>query len=219
MDSSPMRLVSVNVSLPREVSYRGRTVWTGIYKEPVSGRVRAGFLNLDGDRQADPRYHGGRDKAIYAYDRGNARFWSEMLGREMPPGQFGENLTVEGMTEGAVHIGDRFRVGTAVVEVSEPRAPCFKLGLKMGSQRFVKEFLESGRIGFYLRVLEEGDVAAGDAIELLWTDAENVTILEATRFLFSEGSDPATARRALRIPSLSDGLRRAFTRRLVGGGA
>ena len=210
-----MRLASVNVALPRAVAYRGRRVWTGIYKEPVRGRVHAGFLNLEGDRQADLRVHGGRDKALYAYDRDNSRFWEERLRREIPPGQFGENLTVEGMKEDEIRLGDQYRIGTAVVEVSEPRSPCFKLGVKMESPAFLKGFLESGRTGFYLRVIEEGDVGAGDVIETVSRDPAGVTVLDATRLLFSRDVDVAVAFRALEIASLSVGLRRAVTERLA----
>ena len=210
-----MRLASVNVALPRAVTYRGRRVWTGIFKEPVQGRVRAGFLNLEGDRQADLRVHGGRDKALYAYDRGNSRFWEERLRRAIPPGQFGENLTVEGMKEEQIRIGDRYRIGTAVVEVSEPRAPCFKLGVKMESPAFLKEFLESGRTGFYLRVIEEGDVGAGDVIETVSRDPAGVTVLDTTRLIFSREVDMALASRALEIASLSDRLRRSVSERLA----
>ena len=210
-----MRLASVNVALPRAVTYRGRRVWTGIYKEPVRGRVRAGFLNLEGDRQADLRVHGGRDKALYVYDRDNSRFWEERFGREMPPGQFGENLTVEGMKEDQVSIGDRSRIGTAVVEVSEPRAPCFKLGVKMGSPAFLKDFLESGRTGFYVRVIEEGEVGAGDVIGTVSRDPAGVTVLDATRLLFSRDVDVHVASRALEIASLSAGLRRSVSERLA----
>jgi MOSC domain-containing protein YiiM len=214
MKRDPMRLASVNVAYPREVAYRGRRVWTGIFKEPVSGRVRAGFLNLEGDRQADLRVHGGRDKAVYAYDLGNSRFWEQRLKREMPPGQFGENLTVEGMSEDDVRIGDRYRIGSAVFEVSEPRSPCFKLGVKMGSPAFLRDFLESGRTGFYLRVIEEGDVGAGDAIETVSRDPAGVTVLDTTRLLFSDGPDFEVASRALEIPSLSHGLRRTISERV-----
>jgi MOSC domain-containing protein YiiM len=210
-----MRLASVNVALPRAVSYRGRRVWTGIFKEPVSGRVRARFLNLEGDQQADLRVHGGRDKAVYAYGRENSRYWEERLKREMPAGQFGENLTVEGMPEDEVRIGDRYRIGTALVEVSEPRSPCFKLGVKMGSPAFLKDFLESGRTGFYLRVIEEGEVGAGDGIETVFRDPAGVTVLDATRLIFAREPDPDVAARALEIASLSAGLRRALSERLA----
>lgn len=212
-----MKLLSINVALPKKITYRGRTVWTGIFKQPVEGRRRVELMNLEGDRQADLRVHGGRDKALYVYDRANSRHWEAHLGREMPPGQFGENLTVEGMPETEVSIGDRFSIGSAVVEVSEPRAPCFKLGIKMGDPTFLKLFLETGRTGFYLRVIREGEIGAGDAITLLERDPEGITVLEATRLLFSPAPDSEAARRALRIPSLSDRLRRAFSERLSAG--
>jgi MOSC domain-containing protein YiiM len=212
-----MKLLSINVALPKEITYRGRTIWTGIFKEPVEGRRRVEHLNLEGDRQADLRVHGGRDKALYVYDRANARHWEGRLGRAMPPGQFGENLTVEGMAETQISIGDRFSIGSAVVEVSEPRAPCFKLGIKMGDPTLLKPFLESGRTGFYLRVIQEGEIGAGDGITLIGRDPDRVTVLEATRLLFSPSPDPSAARRALRIQSLSDRLRRAFAERLSAG--
>jgi len=210
-----MAVLSVNVARPREVLYRGRAVLTGIFKEPVAGRVRVGPLNLEGDEQADRRVHGGPDKAVYAYTRENYEAWERELDRALPFGQFGENLTVRGMPETRIHIGDLFRMGSAVLEVSEPRAPCFKLGLKMGSPRFLKPFLESGRTGFYLRVLEEGEVEAGDSIEALSIDPRRVTVLEMTRLLFSRENDPAGTEKALAIPTLSGGLRFSLEERLA----
>ena len=162
-----MRLLSVNVSPPKEVLHGSETVETGIFKEPVAGRVMLRELNLDGDGQADLINHGGVHQAVYAYPIEHYDYWRRELGREdFGFGQFGENFTVEGMPEDEVHIGDVFRVGgDALVEVSQPRTPCFKLGIRMGLPRFPKLFLKSGRIGFFLRVLEEGEVGAGDAGE------------------------------------------------------
>ena len=161
-----MRLLSVNVSYPMEVVHRRKTVSTGIFKEPVSGRVMLREFNLDGDGQADLVNHGGLHRAVYAYTVEHYDYWGRDLVRDdLSFGQFGENFTVEGMTEDDVHIGDVFRVGDALVEVSQPRPPCFKLGIKMGMSHFPKLFLASGRVGFYLRVLEEGEVGAGDGIE------------------------------------------------------
>jgi len=213
-----MRLLSVNVALPRAIPYRGRTVWTGIFKEPVAGRIRVRPLNLDGDRQADLRYHGGPDKAVYAYDRANTDYWEARFERTLPDGAFGENLTVRGMPEDEVAIGDRYRVGTAVLEVSEPRSPCYKLGVKMGSTSFFADFLRTGKTGFYLRVIEAGEVGAGDAITVVSRDAEAVTVAETSRFLFSKRRDPQVARRALRVASLSAGLRSAFAAAIPDGG-
>jgi MOSC domain-containing protein YiiM len=210
-----VRVVSVNVSRPIEVQHRGRSVRTGIFKMPVSGSVRVGRTNLDGDEQADLRVHGGPDKAVYLYPAGHYPYWEKRLGRSLPYGQFGENLTVEGMDEETAHIGDVFRIGTALAEISEPRAPCFKLGIKMGSPRFLRPFLESGRTGFYLRVLQEGFVAAGDLVELVSTDSQRVTVLNMVRLLYSMEADRAGAEKALGIRTLSGWLRSSLQERLA----
>ena len=179
-----MKLLSVNVSLPQEIRVNGQTVRTGIFKRPVEGRVRLGKLNLEGDAQGDLSVHGGPDKAVYAYAFEHYAYWTEKLGRhDLAPGQFGENFTVEGMTEDEIFLGDVFRIGEALLEVSQPRLPCFKLGLKMGDSKFPKQFLASGRLGFYLRVLEEGAVGAGDEITRVRTDPEGLAIAEVARHL------------------------------------
>lgn len=205
-----MKLLSINVSLPREVDYRGERVHTGIFKEPVQGRVQLHRLNLEGDGQGDLRVHGGADKAVYVYTMEYYDHWKKVLGREFPYGQFGENFTVEGMPDDAVHIGDVFRVGDALVEVTQPRVPCFKLALKMGMDDFPKMFLASGRLGFYLRVLEEGGVEAGDIIERVRTGPEKMTVQEIARLLYFDRGNTAGARRALRIPALSAAWRESF---------
>ena len=178
------KLLSVNVGLPRSVESRGRTVRTGIFKEPVLFRVHVGKLNVDGDRQADLRVHGGPDKAVYAYDFSGYTHWRRELSRELPFGQFGENLTVDGLPETEVRIGDTYRIGAALLQVSEPRSPCFKLAMKMELPTFPKAFLAAGRTGFYLRVLEEGEIGAGDAIELVSREARGITVLDATRQIY-----------------------------------
>jgi len=179
-----MKIVSVNVGLPREVEWKGRRVTTGIFKSPVEGRVRARFLNLDGDRQADLSVHGGRDKAVYAYPEEHYEHWCrELPGVDLPPGSFGENLTTRGLTETQVRIGDSFRIGSALLRVTQPRMPCSKLGMKFARDDMVKRFLESERSGFYLAVVEEGEVAAGDTIELVERVPHEVTVLEVTRRL------------------------------------
>lgn len=190
-----MRILSVNVGRPTEFLYRGRAVRTAIFKSPVEGRLAIHRLNLVGDEQADLSVHGGPDKAVYAYTRENYTYWEQVLGATLPFGQFGENLTVEGMPETEISIGDIFRMGSAVLQVSQPRTPCFKLGLKMGSPQFLKTFLESGRTGFYLRVLEEGEVGAGDVIEALSADPGRVTVREMTRRLYSPRSDRTRGRK------------------------
>jgi len=159
-----MRVVSVNVGLPRVVEWHRRAVETAIWKEPVSGRIALRGDNLVGDGQADLRVHGGRDKAVYSYAVEDYAWWSEYLGRDFLPGMFGENLTTEGIDLSASRIGSRWRVGTARLEISQPRFPCFKLGIRMGDAAFVKEFERAARFGAYLRVVDEGDIGVGDEI-------------------------------------------------------
>ncbi len=214
-----MKLLSVNVSLPREVLHERETVSTGIFKRPVAGRVMLRTSNLDGDEQADLENHGGVDRAAYAYSIENYDHWRRELGRnEFAFGQFGENFTVEGMVEDDIHIGDVLRVGDALVEVSQPRPPCFKLGIKMGMAGFPKLFLASGRVGFYLRVLEEGEVGAGDAFERVESDPEQVSVREMSRLLFFEPENLEGAKRALRVRALSPGWRDSFEERLAKAG-
>jgi MOSC domain-containing protein YiiM len=211
-----MKLLSVNVSPPKEVVHGGETVKTGIFKEPIRGRVMLGTLNLDGDGQADLVGHGGVYKAAYAYPVENYEYWKRELGRtDFAFGQFGENFTVEGMTEGEIHIGDVFRVGGALVEVTQPRVPCYKLGIKMGVRGFEKAFLASYRVGYYLRVLEEGEVGAGDAPERVRADPELMTVREMCRLLYFDPENLEGARKALRISALSPGWRQSFEGRLA----
>jgi len=206
-----MMLLSVNVSLPRDVPHMKKTVSTGIFKEPVIGRVMLRTLNLDGDGQADRENHGGIYKAVYAYSIEHYEHWKRELGRgDFTPGQFGENFTVQGMAEEDVHIGDVFRVGGALVQVTQPRAPCYKLGLRMGMPQFPKLFLASGRVGFYLRVLEEGRVGAGEVVERVRVDPERMSVWEMNRLLYVKPADREALERALRIEALSPRRRRAF---------
>jgi MOSC domain-containing protein YiiM len=164
MDAS---VLSVNLARPGTVRWRGKDVPTGIFKEPVEGPVRARGDSLEGDHQADRRVHGGGAKAVYAYAREDYEWWEAELGRELPPGTFGENLTLSGVDVTGAEPGERWRVGGALLEVTEPRLPCFKLGVKMDSLRFLKQFTAAGRPGKYLRIVEEGDVQAGDAVEVV----------------------------------------------------
>ena len=211
-----MKLLSINVSRPREVAHGSATVTTGIFKEPVDGRVMLGTLNLDGDGQADLVGHGGTYKAAYAYSVENYDYWMRELSRtDLAFGQFGENLTVEGMPEDEIHVGDVFRVGGALVEVTQPRVPCYKLGIKMGLRGFEKRFLASRRVGFYLRVLEEGEVGAGDVVDRVRTDPERMTVREICRLLYFDPENLEGARKALRIRALSPGWRQSFEERLA----
>ena len=211
-----MKLLSVNVSLPRNISHDGKTVTTGIFKEPVAGRVMVRELNLGGDGQADLIGHGGVYKAAYAYSYEYYEYWAKELGRDdFAFGQFGENLTVEGMLDHDIHVGDRFRIGGALVEVTQPRVPCFKLGIRMGVEGFENILLSSNRVGFYLRVIEEGEVGAGDAIERVETDPEAMTVADVNNLLYFDLGNIEGARKALRIKALSPGWRGSFEDRLA----
>ena len=162
-----MKILSVNVGLPREVLFGEEIVTTGIFKEPVEGRVKLRKLNLDGDKQADLTVHGGEDKAVYAYPKEHYGYWQlEFPNISLPWGMFGENLTTEGLNENMINIGDRFRIGSAEVVATQPRMPCYKLGVKFGRMDVVRRFLTSGRPGIYFKVLLEGEVEAGESIEL-----------------------------------------------------
>src|SRR2546427_11725126 len=213
-----MRLVSVNVGLPREVAWKGSSVSTGIFKEPVQGRVMLRRLNLDGDRQADLSVHGGADKAVYACPAEHYNYWrGELAGVEMPFGMFGENFTTEGLVEEAVNIGDRFRIGTAELVVTQPRLPCYKLGLKFGRDDMVKRFLASGRTGFYFSVPREGEVEAGDAVTLIDRDPNRVAVPDVTRLYVSKrysAAEVETLHRATRVDALPESWRTYFLERL-----
>jgi MOSC domain-containing protein YiiM len=180
-----MRIISVNVGAPRTVTWKGRQITTGIFKEPVAGPVRIARLNLEGDRQADLSVHGGPNKAVYAYPSEHYPFWQRTLGLdELPWGAFGENLTTLGWHEDEVCAGDRFRIGTAELVVTQPRMPCFKLGIRFGRDDVVQRFLESRRPGFYLAVEKEGEVAEGDAMERVGRegrDGDGVTVNDLVR--------------------------------------
>ena len=212
----PMRLKSVNVSMPKDVVHNGKTVTTGIFKEPVEGRVMLRRLNLDGDGQADLWGHGGAFRAVYVYSFENYAYWARELGRDdFTIGQFGENFTVEGMLEDDIRVGDVFRVGSALVEVSQPRVPCYKLAIKMGIEGFQNQFLASGRMGFYFRVLEEGEVGAGDTIELVRRDPRALTVREVNDLLYFDKENLKETAKALDIPALSHGWKGSFEERLA----
>jgi MOSC domain-containing protein YiiM len=210
-----MRLVSVNVGLPREVMTRGKRVTTGIFKEAVAGRVALHKLNLDGDRQADLTVHGGASKAVYAYPSEHYPFWrGELPGMQLPWGMFGENFTTEGLREDAVGIGDRFRVGTAELMVTEPRLPCYKLGIRFGRRDIIKRFLD-GRTGFYLAVLQEGEVGAGDAIHPAGRDAAGVAVADITRLYAQDKFNLPLLRRAVQVDALPESWREYFAERIA----
>jgi MOSC domain-containing protein YiiM len=219
-----VKLISLNTGPPREVPWHGRIVTTGIFKQPVSGRVALRKLNLDGDRQADLTVHGGAYKAVYCYPFEHYAFWKkELPGRDLPLATFGENFTTEGLLENSVHLGDRFSVGSAEVVVTQPRLPCYKLGIRFQSDDMVKRFLAAARTGFYLAVAREGQVGAGDEIKLLSRDPNAVSVSEVTRLYvanplahgktFSD-DDTAVVLRALRVASFPESWKSYFRDRL-----
>jgi len=210
-----VKLISLNVALPRIVEYNGGPVATGIFKEPAPGPVMLRTLNLDGDRQADLSVHGGVSKAVYVYPSEHYEFWrTELPEMELPYGMFGENFTTEGLFEDAVNVGDRFRVGEAELMVTEPRLPCYKLGIKFGRPDIIRKFLQSRRTGFYFAVLKEGAVKAGDKIDLISRDGNDVAISDITRLYAFERDDLATLRRAVELAALSESWREYFQRRI-----
>lgn len=210
-----MRIVSINVSGPRKVEWKKRTVETGIFKEPVEGRVAVRTLNIDGDKQADLSVHGGPSKAVYAYPSEHYPYWQRELSLDDTPpwGMFGENLTTEGLDE-KVHIGDRFTIGTATLQVSEPRIPCYKLAVRFDRADIVRLFLASGRSGFYFRVLEEGEIEAGDEIEPVFQDPDGVTVGDIVRLHTTEKDNEALMRRAASSAALGESWRGYFEHRL-----
>ena len=208
-----MKVISVNVSRPIEIEIRGVPVATGIFKKPVAGKIEVRTLNLAGDQQADLAVHGGPDKAVYVYPFEHYAFWRRELDRDLPDcGAFGENLTVEGILEDAISIGDRIGIGTAVFEVSQPRLPCFKLAAKFERDDIIKKMLHSRRTGFYLRVLREGSLQAGDAITILKRDLRRLTIQEITDLYLTKQPARSTIERALSVEALAISWRDHFKR-------
>lgn len=210
-----MQLISVNVGLPREVKWKGKTVRTGIFKEPVHARVMVRSLNLDGDGQADLTVHGGLDKAIYVYPFEHYNYWRNQLpDTQLTPGIFGENFTTTGLREEELNIGDRFQIGDVKLMVIQPRLPCYKLGIRFGRSEMVKRFLASRRTGFYFRVLQEGEVGAGDTLELVSQDDHNITVADIIQLYTREKTDPALLRRAIQLKVLPASWRDYFQEQL-----
>ena len=210
-----MKIVSVNVGLPREVIWQGKIVTTGIFKESVDGPVMMRKLNLDGDAQADLTVHGGTSKAVYAYPSEHYGYWrAELPGIDLPWGMFGENLTTEGLLEEAVYIGDKFRIGEAEVMVTEPRMPCYKLGIKFGRADIIKRFLASRRTGFYFAVVREGMVGAGAAVELIGREQHEISVADITRLYAFEKDDLKSLRRAIEVDALPKNWKGYFQHQL-----
>lgn len=198
-----MKVVSVNVGMPREVLWKGMTVQTGIFKQPVEGPVKISKLNLAGDRQADLTVHGGEEKAVYAYPAEHYAYWRQEL-PEVPFswGMFGENLTTEGLSEHSLFVGDRLGIGTAVIQVTQPRVPCYKIALRFGRDDMIKRFLLSGRSGFYFSVLKTGDVSAGQGIEVLHRDPGRVSVADISRLYLGQVHEPELFARAMNLSAL-----------------
>jgi MOSC domain-containing protein YiiM len=206
-----MKLVSLNVGLPREIIYKDRRIVTGIFKAPVKDRLRARFLNLDGDRQADLKVHGGAEKAVYVYPAEHYDYWrSELPDAQFDWGMFGENFSTEGLNENETRIGDRFSIGSALFMATQPRMPCYKLAAKFARDDMLKRFLKSRRTGFYFSVIEEGEVGAGDKIELAGRGSSDVTVADITELYISKGRNLDMLRRAALVEELPEGWRDYF---------
>ncbi|HTV04463.1 MAG TPA: MOSC domain-containing protein [Acidobacteriaceae bacterium] len=218
-----MKLISVNCGLPREVDWHGITVTTSIYKDPVSGRIPLRTLNLDGDRQSDLSVHGGKDKAAYCYPIEHYEYWkAELPCHPLPMGAFGENFTIEGLRENEVNVGDRFSIGSAEIVVTQPRLPCYKLGIRFGSGDMVKRFLDSGRTGFYVAVTREGQVGAGDEIIPLSHNPESVSVPAITRLYVAKRygrEEVQQIQRALTVEALPGSWKHYLEERLRRSGA
>jgi MOSC domain-containing protein YiiM len=209
-----MHVVSVNVGRPREVECRGRTVRTSIWKDPVTGPVRVATLNIEGDAQSDLKVHGGPEKAVYAYPSEHYDYWRGELDLDsLPWGAFGENLTTAGVTESEIGIGDRIRIGSAELMVTQPRLPCFKLGIRFDREDMIKRFLNSGRSGFYLAVVREGVLTAGDALEIVGRDLHGVTVADVAR-TEDDSFDQRLLKRIIAVPALPDSWKRHLRSRL-----
>ena len=210
-------LLSVNVGMPKDVPWQGKTVFTGVFKDPVTGPRRVRKLNVDGDGQGDLAGHGGEQRAVFVYQIDSYRYWERELGRnDFVYGQFGENFTVEGLSDDEVCIGDRYRIGTAVFEVTQPRVTCYRVGIRMNDPRIPALLVSHRRPGFYFRVLEEGEVQAGDEIVKLASGPEQMTVAEVDALLYLPGHPRQQLLRALRIPALSPGWQASFRALLEG---
>lgn len=209
-----MKVLSVNVGRPRDVPWRGKVYRTSIWKDRVAGPRHVRTLNIDGDEQSDLSVHGGRHKAVYAYPSEHYDAWRRELGAELQWGVFGENLTTEGIFETDIRIGDRLRIGSAEFQVTQPRMPCFKLGIRFDRDDMVRCFLESGRPGLYLAVIREGTLTAGDDVMLDGSSEHDVTIADVAEAYATGGADHNLLERVVAVPTLPDGLKRHFAKLL-----
>jgi MOSC domain-containing protein YiiM len=214
-DSQAMKVLSVNVGKPQDYEWLGQRVTTAIFKRPVEGPVTVGALNLEGDQQADLSVHGGSDKAVYAYPHEHYAWWqSQLPDYPLALGNFGENLTLEGLTEDAIHIGDQLQIGTALFTVTHPRSPCYKLGVRFGREDMTRRFYESRRFGFYLRVSREGALKAGAEVMIVSRDANAVSVGDVIRLFTGDSHDRNLLGRALKVSALPEGWRHGLRERL-----
>jgi len=210
-----MKLISINVGLPREIMWGGKAVRSSIWKNPVQGRIHVSTLNLEGDQQSDLSVHGGVDKAVYAYPSEHYSYWRTQLPDvDLPWGAFGENFNTDGVLEDQVQVGDRLRVGSAEFMVTQPRMPCFKLGIRFDRRDMVKRFLQSKRTGFYLAVIREGEVGSGDSIEFADRQEGGVTIANVVNLYTADSQNQELLRRATDLPALPQGWKDYFRKRL-----
>ena len=211
-----MKIISVNVGQPRQVPWNGGVVSTSIFKEPVTRRVRVRRLNIEGDKQADLTVHGGPNKAVYAYPSEHFGYWrGELRESDLPWGMFGENLTTAGLNESEVYVGDRYRIGTAELVVTQPRTPCYKLGIRFSDPEMIKRFLLSRRSGFYFAVAEEGEVEAGDSVTLLDRATNTISIADLNRLYPAEAGDRELLQRAVQVEALPEKWRSYFREQLA----
>lgn len=209
------KIVSLNIGLPRRVVFNGQVVTTGIFKEPTDGHVMLKRLNLEGDKQADLTVHGGVDKAVYSYAAEHYDYWrGELPSMNLPWGMFGENFTTEGLLEDNVNIGDTLQVGSAKLMVTQPRMPCYKLGVRFGRMDIVRRFMASGRPGIYCKVLEEGEVVKDDKINIIRKDKNNVTVIDIVRMYIRDHEDIEIMKRAIKIGALPEGWKYEFLQRI-----
>ncbi len=212
-----MKVVSVNVGKPQSHEWKGLRVHTAIFKSPVEGPVGVGKLDLDGDQQGDLTVHGGPDKAVYAYPHEHYSYWQAQLpDYSFTLGNFGENLTTSGLSEETIHIGDQLQIGTALFTVTQPRSPCYKLGVRFHRDDMTKRFYESRRFGFYLRVLREGTLQAGADVAVVSRDPNAVSVADVARLYTGDSGDPALLERAVKLSTLPAGWRHALQERLAG---
>tara|TARA_B100000886_G_scaffold102164_2_gene67865 strand:- start:2585 stop:3244 length:660 start_codon:yes stop_codon:yes gene_type:complete len=211
-----MKVLSINISEPKKITFNGKELITSIYKMPINKEVEVGQLGIEGDRQADLQVHGGYDKAVYAYSHSHYSHWSEIMKKSYEEfGLVGENLTIDNFDESAVFIGDEYKIGTTLLQISQPRIPCYKIGIKMNSREFPKLFSQSGLLGSYMRVIEVGKMKIGDSVELSRRDNDSMSIFEISQLLFVDIKNIESMKKAIDLKYLSEEIKERFRERLM----